>query len=434
MGVVHLPAGPSSRAEVSPTAGGTSPAPVAAPLSHVVVAPVDQVDLGAATRMFEDPELKGKPYTECLFQGRSWVYDPIVGPDNTVYVGCGDDHLYAFNPDGSMKWKAPVGLVLSAPAVAPDGTVYAGNDDGQLVALNADGTEKWRFKTAYGQVGSATVDAQGDVYFGSGDCHVWAVHADGTRKWAFECQGGVSAPPVVGEDGRVYVGDLFGRLHAFDAADGHEIWGRESYEAFQGPVALGKDGTVLMTRWKSLEALDPATGKTLWSRPAEPGRQAGPAVDADGHVVVAGWDGSLRFYDGQGTEVRRATVSATLATTPRVGPDGMVVVRDTSRRVWAFDHDGNVIWSQGMPDAAKGGSLLTSLDVAADGTVYVGNNDGTLTAMHFRTVAQRRDDAEQAQEMSGGKREPPRIEVGEEWIVIGGVKVPVKRPSGPGRA
>jgi outer membrane protein assembly factor BamB len=28
---------------------------------------------------------------------------PVIAPDGTVYVGCHDYHLYAYNPDGSQK-------------------------------------------------------------------------------------------------------------------------------------------------------------------------------------------------------------------------------------------------------------------------------------------------------------------------------------------
>ena len=31
---------------------------------------------------------------------------PAIGKDGTIYIGCYDDHLYAMNPDGTLKWAS----------------------------------------------------------------------------------------------------------------------------------------------------------------------------------------------------------------------------------------------------------------------------------------------------------------------------------------
>ncbi|MBU62756.1 MAG: hypothetical protein CMI26_09660, partial [Opitutae bacterium] len=44
---------------------------------------------------------------------------PTIGSDGTVYVGSGDDNLYAFYPDGGVKWTYQAGeWVDSTPAIA----------------------------------------------------------------------------------------------------------------------------------------------------------------------------------------------------------------------------------------------------------------------------------------------------------------------------
>lgn len=63
---------------------------------------------------------------------------PAIGADGTVYVGSNDDKLYAFNPDGSLKWDSGTtigGNVFSSPAIGADGTVYIGSDDDKLYAF-----------------------------------------------------------------------------------------------------------------------------------------------------------------------------------------------------------------------------------------------------------------------------------------------------------
>lgn len=83
---------------------------------------------------------------------------PVIAADGTVYVGSLDGNLYAVRSDGSLKWKAPTDFstpvgtrnytraqaaITTAPTVGRDGTVYVGCSNGTLFAFNPDGTPKW---------------------------------------------------------------------------------------------------------------------------------------------------------------------------------------------------------------------------------------------------------------------------------------------------
>jgi outer membrane protein assembly factor BamB len=68
-------------------------------------------------------ELGGRPST------------PTV-TDGVVYVGCGDNNVYAFDAtDGSQLWSFATGNSVVAAPVVLDGTVYAASTDGYLYAL-----------------------------------------------------------------------------------------------------------------------------------------------------------------------------------------------------------------------------------------------------------------------------------------------------------
>jgi outer membrane protein assembly factor BamB len=63
-----------------------------------------------------------------------------MGSDGTIYVGV-DDPVYAFNPDGTVKWSSgaypvPGFIFYSSPSIGPDGTVYIGNIEGKLIAID----------------------------------------------------------------------------------------------------------------------------------------------------------------------------------------------------------------------------------------------------------------------------------------------------------
>ena len=112
--------------------------------------------------------LKWKYATEGLV-----LSSPAIGADGTIYVGSGDDNLYAFNPDGSLKWQYLTGgAVNSSPAIGTDGTIYVGSDDANLYALTDNGascTLKWQY-ASHGAIESApTIGMDGTIYFGSED-------------------------------------------------------------------------------------------------------------------------------------------------------------------------------------------------------------------------------------------------------------------------
>ena len=101
---------------------------------------------------------------------------PIIGPDETIYVGSHDDRFYALTCDGKKKWEfATGGDIAGTAAIAADGTIYVGSDDGKLYALTSDGKLKWAFTTGLNITNSPTIGTDGTVYIGSGDKKFYAI-------------------------------------------------------------------------------------------------------------------------------------------------------------------------------------------------------------------------------------------------------------------
>jgi outer membrane protein assembly factor BamB len=98
---------------------------------------------------------------------------PTIGLDGTIY--CGYHALYAFNPDGSLKWVFNPGNIgeikEGTPCNSLDGIIYFGtyaSDGGDLIAVNPNGTERWRLHLASGYIMSApAIGSDGTVYVGS---------------------------------------------------------------------------------------------------------------------------------------------------------------------------------------------------------------------------------------------------------------------------
>ena len=105
---------------------------------------------------------------------------PVVAADGTVYVGSGDENLYAVDgSNGSHKWNFTTGgAVSSSPAVGADGTVYVGSGDENLYAFDgSSGNLKWNFTTGGVVAFSPAVGADGTIYFGSYDGNLYGIVA-----------------------------------------------------------------------------------------------------------------------------------------------------------------------------------------------------------------------------------------------------------------
>ena len=104
--------------------------------------------------------------------------------NGVVYVGSGDNNIYALNAStGTVVWSYTTGGdVASSPAVADD-MVFAGSYDGKVYALNAsNGALWWSYLTGDMVVSSPAV-ANGVVYVGSYDHVVYAFGASPSRTY-----------------------------------------------------------------------------------------------------------------------------------------------------------------------------------------------------------------------------------------------------------
>jgi hypothetical protein len=93
--------------------------------------------------------------------------------------------------------------------------VYVGSGDNYLYAINSKGTLKWKFQTGGWINASPSIGSDGTVYVGSGDSYLYAVNSDGSLKWKYETGSGINSSPAIGSDGTLYVGSNDGCLYAF---------------------------------------------------------------------------------------------------------------------------------------------------------------------------------------------------------------------------
>lgn len=136
---------------------------------------------------------------------------PTLAPDGTVYFGAVTGFMSgavaALNPDGTLKWAYNVeGEVQGSPALAEDGTVYIGDRGSNLYAFTPDGELKWQ--NGYGGAGSPCIGGDGMIYVGGFTKYgIYAIDpATGALVWELPTGQSVVGSPSLAPDGTLYVG------------------------------------------------------------------------------------------------------------------------------------------------------------------------------------------------------------------------------------
>ncbi|MDO9044703.1 MAG: PQQ-binding-like beta-propeller repeat protein [Methanobacteriaceae archaeon] len=296
----------------------------------------------------------------------SFEGSPAITADGTIYItGAFHDNtrtygmVYAFNPDGTVKWKYILNegstvYMSGPPAVGTDGTIYfsssyyEGGWNAKLNALAPNGAKKWEYDVSQGQYGnnvpSPAIALDGTIYFvyhnssySGSIVNLCALDQNGGIKWVYQFNGGVRSHPAVASDGTIYLTGDNGKLYAINP-DGTLKW---QYTAQKG------DYTGLMTA---------------------------PSVSKDGTIYVGGYfkendgyPGILYAINPDGTLKWSFTTVRQVGINPVIGADGTIYFGDGGGddTFYALNPDGTIKWSLAVNPS-------TSAALSSDGTLYFG--------------------------------------------------------------
>ncbi len=277
----------------------------------------------------------------------------------------------------TVPWRFRCGGLLSntSPAIGPDGVVYFVRSSGYLYAANPDGTLKWRLSTPGGIDCPPMVGSDGRVYASAGS-YLYSVLPAGTPDWV------LNRDHVPVYRALALVGDtvLYSPADALVAMDRQGTIRWRNAACTGGSAAIAEDGTVYYQRSGLLIALNPDSS-IRWTAHLPSGSKYGPpALGANGMVYCSGYKDTLFAYDENGNLVWTCPVSDKhndrLEAAPAIGADGTVycgypkglrAVSNVGARKWAF--------STIRP-------VRTTPAIAADGTIYFGCDDGNLYALN----------------------------------------------------
>ena len=246
------------------------------------------------------------------------------------------------------------------------------------------------------QAGNTPNKAYGALVLGDAPQRIWTAGIAGSGK-----KERLAASPVIG-DGRLYVMDTNGVVHAFDAANGGELWtkafdvkGDKRAVAFGGGASFDSGHLYITTGYGDVAALDAKTGNLIWQvRPAGPLR--GSPTIAFNAVFVMTQDNQIVSLDvTNGKELWSESASMTQAgvfgvAAPAAG-QGTVIAGYSSGELVAYRYEnGRQLWSDALARTSISTQVGALTDVDADpiidsGRVYALGQGGRMAGYELVT-------------------------------------------------
>jgi len=196
------------------------------------------------------------------FEARAPIIGPpALGPEGLIFAD-GQNHVYALDLGGRLRWEVAVSGRITAGPVLGGGITFFVMDDASLVALNAEGGESWRYAAGIA-LRAGLGFWYGAVLVGSDDGRVLLIGPDGRLLRAIDV-GGLPAGPLFSDPSRIYVPLADGILHCFDPVSGRRLWKFKLGGSVTAPPAADATRLYFTASNGVLFCLDKKRGDLAW--------------------------------------------------------------------------------------------------------------------------------------------------------------------------
>jgi outer membrane protein assembly factor BamB len=316
--------------------------------------------------------------------------------------------------------------IVAGPVVSASGVAYVAADDGVLHAIDVQtGRDRWTFDGG-GSYGtdlstSALILPSGEILWPGPRHRLFALSPAGKLLWSLTGDSELLTPVIDRASHLLVIADTTGHVSGFRVSSPNRtpqrVWSRRlTTTASYGNPVVAADGTIYQTSGDCLFALSPA-GRVRWSVTTPAAVEVSPAVavngivvfgsdnryeygvDPDGHVrwkekignftysspvalpgrrvVYGNHSGQMTILDSDtGQVIRRDTGAGQLWTSAAVDARGDIYFASRTGHIYGFGASGRRLF-----DLDAGGQFDSYPALAPDGTLLVGDVDGTLFAL-----------------------------------------------------
>jgi outer membrane protein assembly factor BamB len=376
---------------------------------------------------------------------------------------------------GKEAWAFPTESTTMLRVVTTPSEKVICQDQGKIYSLDRiTGKKEWELTKDRGGISDFAAGPDGTVYL---DEHVHgSLHAvdgsTGKEKWSHDL-GGLEYVDVVepASDGALFIGGLeekggesYKRIVSLDARSGAVKWEARTKSNTVSQMKVSADRkTCVADVTDAIAAFDTSSGKLRWKYPLKGIKTSyASSVGPTGTVYFSADDNKLRAIDGMtGKKKWEFPISDDMHGLPLIAPDGslclfgkgrvIAIDGDNGKKKWEFDAPKQILWEMGFtPEGSlqvydrtgekllvidrEKGTLKESFSVAAppfkattspDGYIYYAGDDNKVHCIKARYTE---DDLKKIADNAGGAEEDARkdtIEREGEWVIIGGIKIPV---------
>ncbi len=201
------------------------------------------------------------------FQADQAIWGSPVSDGTNVYFGTLGRHVYAVNTQtGRQTWMQTVdGAILGSPVLGPNNSLYVGTYNGVLVSLNTRDGSIIKQEPASSWIWSGPAQDGTNVYVGDANGTFYAYPITGTGKpWTQQFNGAIVGSPLV-SGSTIVVGTEAGNVYFMDNTGQNVRPFSVSGKIYATPVAAGTLVLVAPTGGDNLLVAFDQNGATKWS-------------------------------------------------------------------------------------------------------------------------------------------------------------------------
>ena len=243
----------------------------------------------------------------------------------------------------------------------------------------------WKVEVDKGAFEGTPVIAGGVVYLGDMDGKVYAWNlADGKERWTYKVESGFIAAPAIRGD-LLYIGDIDGKFYALDIQTGQPKWTFAAGAEIDNGANFWQDNVLFGSQDANLYCLNAKSGELLWKYAIGDQIRCMPTVVGD-RSFVAGCDSTLHIIDlVAGKEAAAVPIEAPTGVTPAVFQDNVYFGTEGGAMFAVNWKEAKVAWKAEDQGSSQ---PYRSAPAVQEGIVVVGSRNRRVLAFDPATGAE----------------------------------------------